>query len=98
MKKISILSLLLALSAATTEAANFTEVASQLPECSLECIQKAAEKFDCQVVDLECQCGKMEEITDEVSPCMVTAGCGMEEITGKSRRFRLVGLIVFLCG
>lgn len=78
----TLVSLFVALSTAAAAASDFQDVVDQFPECSLECIVAGAEKFDCQVTDIECQCGKMEDITAEVAPCMVKAGCGFEDITG----------------
>lgn len=78
----TLVSLLLALSTGAAAASEFQDIVGQFPKCSLECIVAGAEKFDCQVTDIECQCGKMEEITAEVAPCMVNAGCGFEDITG----------------
>jgi len=77
----TLVSLFVALSTAAAAASDFQDVVDQFPECSLECIVAGAEKFDCQVTDIECQCGKMEDITAEVAPCMVKAGCGFEDIT-----------------
>lgn len=83
MKTISSALLLVALSTGScVVASDLADLISQFPECSLECIAAGAEMFDCEISDIECQCGKMEEITAEVSPCMVDAGCGFEDITG----------------
>ena len=60
------------------------ELQSQLPECALECIAKGAALFDCEVTDLKCSCSQLESITQEVAPCAVRAGCGMNEITGNA--------------
>lgn len=73
--------LLLVVALRAVVASELTDVLSQFPDCSLECIAAGAESFDCDLTDLDCQCGQMEGITAEVSPCMVEAGCEFEDIT-----------------
>lgn len=84
--------LLVALSTGSVVASDLADVLAQFPDCSLECIAAGAEKFDCELTDLDCQCGKIEDITGEVSPCMVKAGCGFEDITSRFLSFHLAGV------
>lgn len=79
---------LAALTRAVLSATDISELQDQLPDCSIECIAEGAAKFDCAITDISCQCSKMEEITQEVSPCLVNkGGCSFEEITGQLRSF-----------
>lgn len=52
-----------------------------LPECSLLCLADGVAKHNCSLVDFECQCNKIEPIIKTVAPCLVRAGCDLQNIT-----------------
>lgn len=70
---------------AELDLAKILSLQQQLPECSVECIQKTAAEHNCTVVDLECQCSNMQPIIQDVTPCFVRAGCGLDDIASKSK-------------
>lgn len=64
-------------------AADIRELQAKLPTCSLACLAKGADTFNCELTDLYCQCTQLEAIKEVVAPCLVNeGGCELEEVTG----------------
>lgn len=59
---------------------NIGTLLDAIPECALKCVMKGPEQVGCEVLDMECQCKKLENITAIVAPCMVHANCTLDEI------------------
>lgn len=66
----------------TILASTLTDLQSKLPQCSLECLVSGAAEHGCSAQDMTCMCTKIEPMIKTVSPCLVKAGCHLEDITG----------------
>jgi hypothetical protein len=73
---------------ATVAAIDVLEVQKELPKCSLVCVVEGISQHNCTLDDFECQCNKIEDIVKTVSPCLVRAGCNLQNITGTSDSLR----------
>lgn len=77
-----------------TTAFDLASLQKLLPECSLLCLADGVMKHNCTLDDFECQCNNIEPIIKTVSPCLVKAGCTLQNITSTFFPFRLrVGLV-----
>ncbi|KAL2204170.1 hypothetical protein CC79DRAFT_1123863 [Sarocladium strictum] len=65
---------------AEVDLAKILALQDKLPACSVQCIQTTAAQHNCTVIDLACQCSNMQAIIQDVTPCFVRAGCGLEDI------------------
>lgn len=83
MAKIAILLATLGAAAAAAATSSLAPRVDQLPDCSIQCITDGAADFGCQLTDFNCLCSQLEDLVAQVSPCLVHAGCGMTEVTGK---------------
>ncbi len=81
MRPFALVSLFISAALATP---NITALLSEIPECALSCVMKGPGQVGCDVLDLECQCGKLENMTAIVAPCMVHANCTLDEIMSAS--------------
>lgn len=61
------------------------ELQKQIPKCAIKCIANTAQDHGCNLLDLPCQCKKMQPIIQDVAPCVVKAGCGLDDIASKFR-------------
>lgn len=59
---------------------NPTDLLGKLPKCSLECVLKGATSQGCEITDLSCQCSHLEALSRTVAPCLVHAGCSLEDL------------------
>ncbi|CAM1501011.1 Fc.00g101730.m01.CDS01 [Cosmosporella sp. VM-42] len=69
----------------TTTLASIADLQAQLPKCSLDCLAKGAAEHGCRAQDIACQCSKMEAMIKTVSPCLVKAGCELQDITNTAK-------------
>lgn len=74
-----------ALFAAAAAAIDLATLQKELPKCSLVCLAEGVQSNGCGIMDFACQCSKLQAIIKTVSPCLVKAGCDLENITGTSR-------------
>jgi hypothetical protein len=63
-------------------ATDIATILSQLPKCAVKCLVEGASEHGCAPTDYVCQCSKTAEITRTVSPCMIRAGCDLEDLGG----------------
>lgn len=67
--------------ALAVSAIDLLELQKKLPPCSLPCLIQGVSDNGCSIDDFACQCSKLEKIIKTVAPCLVKAGCGLENIT-----------------
>ncbi|KAH7011499.1 hypothetical protein EDB80DRAFT_837410 [Ilyonectria destructans] len=74
---------LLATAAATnaTDLAALAQFQASLPKCAVKCLAIGAKEHGCETTDVECQCSQLESIIKTTSPCLVKAGCDLDEIS-----------------
>ncbi|KAH8171374.1 CFEM domain-containing protein [Sarocladium implicatum] len=70
---------------AELDLAKILKLQSELPKCSVQCIRDTVVKHGCAVVDLNCQCTNMQPIIQDVAPCFVKAGCGLDDIANSAQ-------------
>ncbi|KAI5467190.1 hypothetical protein BGZ63DRAFT_398790 [Mariannaea sp. PMI_226] len=66
---------------ATAVVADTSDVQSELPKCAVKCLAVGAKGVGCSVIDTDCQCNHLESIIKSTSPCLVKAGCDLQEIS-----------------
>ncbi|KAF5127442.1 hypothetical protein E5D57_008374 [Metarhizium anisopliae] len=71
--------------AARTAALDPASLRERLPRCSLLCLADGVTRHNCSLADVECQCDKIEPIIRTVAPCLVQAGCDLQNITATGR-------------
>jgi hypothetical protein len=59
---------------------NSTDVLKLLPKCAIDCVLAGISANGCALDDFACQCSKLGEMTKTVSPCLVNAGCDLNEL------------------
>lgn len=69
--------------AVRTAALDPASLRDRLPRCSLLCLADGVTRHNCSLADVECQCDKIEPIIKTVAPCLVQAGCDLQNITGE---------------
>lgn len=57
------------------------QILQKFPKCALDCVTAGAKEVGCGILDLTCECSKFEQLTKIVTPCLVHAGCKLEEVT-----------------
>lgn len=57
------------------------KILQEFPKCALDCVTAGSKEVGCGVLDLTCECSKFEQLTKIVTPCLVHAGCKLEEVT-----------------
>ncbi|ORY69079.1 uncharacterized protein BCR38DRAFT_521975 [Pseudomassariella vexata] len=65
--------------AALATAASVSDLISELPSCSTDCLQSAATEAGCSETDYSCQCGKTTDIRAAALTCLATA-CETSEL------------------
>ncbi|PHH85004.1 hypothetical protein CDD83_1045 [Cordyceps sp. RAO-2017] len=76
---------LAALAGLAAAAADLAALQKALPACSLVCLVQGVAEHGCAVADFACQCARLEPIIRTVAPCLVRAGCSLENITATAR-------------
>ncbi|ODA80664.1 hypothetical protein RJ55_03623 [Drechmeria coniospora] len=61
-------------------AINLCSIQRKLPACSVRCLLESARGNGCGVGDFACQCGTLPSTIKTVAPCLVRAGCELEDI------------------
>ncbi|KHN96541.1 Extracellular membrane protein, CFEM domain protein [Metarhizium album ARSEF 1941] len=51
-----------------------------LPACSLGCLANGAMRNHCSLLDLRCQCSKIESIIKTAAPCLEQVGCAVQNM------------------
>ncbi|PHH62973.1 hypothetical protein CDD81_6398 [Ophiocordyceps australis] len=77
-------SLVLAISLFALAAGATLDIAAlrqQLPVCSFSCIVSSVQGSGCAVTDLSCLCARVEPLLAVVAPCLVKAGCALQNVT-----------------
>lgn len=87
--------------ATRTAALDPASLRERLPKCSLLCLADGVTRHNCSLADVECQCDNIEPIIKTVAPCLVQAGCDLQNITGGFFSFflswpSLLGLLLLL--
>ncbi|KAI0009942.1 hypothetical protein F4779DRAFT_335518 [Xylariaceae sp. FL0662B] len=49
------------------------DLISQIPSCATSCLDKASKAVGCAAGDNKCQCGKMDDLSQEALPCVSTS-------------------------
>ncbi|KPM39047.1 hypothetical protein AK830_g7524 [Neonectria ditissima] len=65
----------------TTALADLASFRANLPKCAVKCLAAGAKEHGCAVTDFECQCSHLEAIINTTSPCLVNAGCKLDDIS-----------------
>jgi hypothetical protein len=66
-------------------AQSLADIQARLPVCSLQCLLTSATEFNCRIDDIACQCENAAGIEESVTPCLLQAGCTMEELESKTK-------------
>ncbi|KAH6891431.1 hypothetical protein B0T10DRAFT_312213 [Thelonectria olida] len=72
---------LLATTAIAADAADVVEFQQNLPKCAGKCLATGAKEQGCTVIDIDCQCNHLQAIINSTSPCLVQAGCTLDDIS-----------------
>ncbi|KJZ76897.1 hypothetical protein HIM_03774 [Hirsutella minnesotensis 3608] len=73
----------MALGAAATDLASLQK---QLPPCSVACLAQSVQDHGCSIADFACSCAHLDPIMKTIGPCLVKAGCTLDNMTGKQGR------------
>ncbi|KAK6845864.1 hypothetical protein PG990_007681 [Apiospora arundinis] len=73
--KTIVLSAFVALAAAET----IQELVAQIPACTKKCLDDASQKIGCASTDNKCQCGKIDDLTKNATPCII--GCQSDDMS-----------------
>lgn len=63
---------------------SLTELMDQLPKCSIECLTNALSEQGCSLTDVQCACSNVQAIVESASPCLIIAGCALDELSSTS--------------
>ncbi|UPL01016.1 hypothetical protein LCI18_011950 [Fusarium solani-melongenae] len=63
---------------------SLTELMDQLPKCSIECLTNALSEQGCSLTDVQCACSNVQAIVESASPCLIIAGCALDELSKAS--------------
>ncbi|PHH81782.1 hypothetical protein CDD82_7888 [Ophiocordyceps australis] len=66
---------------AARAALDIAALRQELPSCSLPCIVSSVQGSGCAITDLPCLCVQVEPLLAVLAPCLVKAGCRLENIT-----------------
>lgn len=66
--------------AALTAGLNLTALTEAVPKCALGCAMAGPGQAGCGVLDADCICSRLPNISALGAPCMVKAGCNLDEI------------------
>ncbi|KAF7547289.1 hypothetical protein G7Z17_g7834 [Cylindrodendrum hubeiense] len=72
---------LVATTAAATDLAALAQFQANLPKCAVKCLAAGVKEHGCESTDVDCQCTHLEAIIQTTSPCLVKAGCDLDEIS-----------------
>ncbi|KAH7149244.1 hypothetical protein B0J13DRAFT_621130 [Dactylonectria estremocensis] len=67
--------------ATATQLAALAQFQANLPECAGKCLAIGVKEQGCAATDVDCQCSNLEAIIKTTSPCLVKAGCDLDEIS-----------------
>ncbi|KAJ6781337.1 hypothetical protein PWT90_03457 [Aphanocladium album] len=70
---------------ALTNGLNLTALTEQLPKCAIKCAMAGPGKAGCGPLDMDCICARLPNISALGAPCMVEAGCKLDDIMSTSR-------------
>lgn len=79
-----ILILLAVLVAAVTAGLNLTALTEAVPKCALQCAMAGPGQAGCGLLDMDCICARLPNISALGAPCMVKAGCKIDDIMSAS--------------
>ncbi|KAK7403221.1 hypothetical protein QQX98_011041 [Neonectria punicea] len=65
----------------TTALADLAQFQANLPKCAVKCVAAGAKEHGCAVTDFNCQCSHLEAIIQTTSPCLVKAGCSLDDLS-----------------
>ncbi|KAJ4317506.1 hypothetical protein N0V84_007334 [Fusarium piperis] len=63
---------------------SLTEIMNELPRCSIQCLTTALSERSCSATDVRCVCSNLQAIVQSASPCLVAAGCDLNELSNAS--------------
>ncbi|KAM0432380.1 hypothetical protein ACHAPT_004923 [Fusarium lateritium] len=63
---------------------SLSELMDKLPKCSIECLTNALSEHGCSLTDVQCACSNIQGIVESASPCLVLAGCELDELSKAS--------------
>ncbi|KAK1705941.1 uncharacterized protein BDZ83DRAFT_552075, partial [Colletotrichum acutatum] len=61
--------------AALVAAETIDQLVAEIPTCAVTCIRDGAQSVNCDITDFACSCGKVEQLTAKVVPCLASSGC-----------------------
>lgn len=70
--------------ATLAEGLNLTALTEQVPKCAIQCAMAGPGKAGCGLLDMECICARLPNISALGAPCMVEAGCKLDDIMSTS--------------
>jgi hypothetical protein len=71
--------------AALTDGLNLTALTEAVPKCAIGCAMAGPGQAGCGVLDMDCICARLPNISALGAPCMVKAGCNLDDIMSMSR-------------
>ncbi|KAG5916358.1 hypothetical protein E4U42_007688 [Claviceps africana] len=77
--------ILLALLVPTLDAIALTDIQRLLPGCALQCLAEQVLAHGCALDELVCHCRRIEPIIQGLAPCLVKAGCNLQELTATGK-------------
>lgn len=60
---------------------SLAELMDKLPKCSIECLTSALSEQGCSLTDVQCACSNVQAIVESASPCLIIAGCDLDELS-----------------
>lgn len=62
---------------------NLTALTEEVPKCAIGCAMAGPGKAGCGLLDMECICARLPNISALGAPCMVEAGCKIDDIMSR---------------
>ncbi|KAM3497976.1 hypothetical protein MY10362_008690 [Beauveria mimosiformis] len=72
--------LLAVLVTAVLGALNLTALTEAVPKCAIQCAVAGPGQAGCGLLDMDCICARLPNISALGAPCMVEAGCKIDDI------------------
>ncbi|TQV91238.1 CFEMdomain-containing protein [Cordyceps javanica] len=66
--------------AAVVAELNLTAITAEVPACAIQCAVAGPVQAGCGLLDSECICARLPNISALGAPCMVKAGCKIDDI------------------
>ncbi|KAK7991671.1 hypothetical protein PG996_013310 [Apiospora saccharicola] len=64
---------------ALAAAESIQDLVAQIPACTKNCLNDASKQIGCDSSDNKCQCGKIDDLTKNATPCII--GCQNDDMS-----------------